>query len=76
MRPMERGTDTHRPSPPRRAEDHLRVIAQAMSSESILAEGLTIEGKIEGQGNIRMAGCFKGHIHVYGEVTIEPGASL
>ncbi len=45
-------------------------------SESVLASGLTIEGKIEGDGNIRIAGRFKGNINVKGELTIEPGASI
>ena len=45
-------------------------------SESILAAGLTIEGKIEGNGNIRVAGRFKGNVNVKGELTIEPGASI
>ena len=41
-------------------------------SESILSAGLTIEGKIEGNGNIRVAGRFKGNVNVKGELTIEP----
>ncbi len=45
-------------------------------SESIVAAGLTIEGKIEGTGNVRVAGRFKGNVSVKGEVTIEPGASI
>lgn len=45
-------------------------------SESILAAGLTVEGKIEGNGNIHVAGRFKGHVNVRGELTIEPGASI
>ena len=45
-------------------------------SESILSAGLTIEGKIEGSGNIRVAGRFKGNVNVKGELTIEPGASI
>ncbi len=45
-------------------------------SDSILAAGLTIEGKIEGEGNVRIAGRFKGNIIVKGEVTIEPGAAI
>jgi cytoskeletal protein CcmA (bactofilin family) len=44
--------------------------------ESIVAAGLTIEGKIEGKGNVRVAGRFKGNVNVKGEVTIEPGASI
>ena len=45
-------------------------------SESVLAAGLTIEGKIEGNGNIRVAGRFKGNVNVKGELMIEPGASI
>ena len=45
-------------------------------SESVLAAGLTIEGKIEGNGNIRVSGRFKGNVNVKGELTIEPGASI
>ena len=45
-------------------------------SESILAAGLTIEGKIECSGNIRVAGRFQGNVKVTGELTIEPGASI
>ena len=48
-------------------------ITQPKPSESILAAGLTIEGKIEGNGNIRVAGRFKGNVNVKGELTIEPG---
>jgi cytoskeletal protein CcmA (bactofilin family) len=44
--------------------------------ESILAAGLTIEGKIECNGNIRVAGRFQGNVKVTGELTIEPGASI
>jgi cytoskeletal protein CcmA (bactofilin family) len=44
--------------------------------ESVLAAGLTIEGKIEGNGNVRVAGNFKGNVTVKGELTIEPGAKV
>jgi cytoskeletal protein CcmA (bactofilin family) len=43
-------------------------------SESLVAAGLTIEGKIEGTGNVRVAGRFKGSVNVQGDLTIEPGA--
>ena len=46
------------------------------NSESILAAGLTIEGKIECNGNIRVAGRFQGNVKVTGELTVEPGASI
>lgn len=44
--------------------------------ESIIAAGLTIEGKIEGNGHVRIAGNFKGDVHVQGNLTIESGAHL
>ena len=44
--------------------------------ESIIAEELTIEGKIEGTGHVRIAGRFKGDVHVQGNLSIEPGATL
>lgn len=44
--------------------------------ESLLASGLTIEGKIEGSGHVRIAGSFKGDIHVQGNLTIESGAKV
>ncbi|GAB3383798.1 bactofilin family protein [Lysobacter fragariae] len=44
--------------------------------ESLIASDLTIEGKIEGAGHIRIAGRFKGDVHVQGDLTIEVGARL
>jgi cytoskeletal protein CcmA (bactofilin family) len=46
------------------------------AKESLLAAGLTIEGKIEGSGHVRIAGSFKGDVHVQGNLTIEPGAKV
>jgi cytoskeletal protein CcmA (bactofilin family) len=46
------------------------------AKESLLAAGLTIEGKIEGSGHVRIAGNFKGDVHVQGNLTIEPGAKV
>lgn len=63
--------------PPRGVvEEKPMSMSPAKVSESILAAGLTIEGKIEGNGNIRVAGRFKGNVNVKGELTIEPGASI
>lgn len=50
--------------------------ARAALKESLLAAELTIEGKIEGAGHVRIAGRFKGDIHVQGNVTIEQGATV
>src|SRR6202167_3155955 len=44
--------------------------------ESVIAANLTIEGKIEGSGNVRMAGRFKGDVRIDGNFNIEPGAHL
>ena len=48
----------------------------ADGKESLIAAGLTIEGKIEGSGHVRIAGSFKGDVHVQGNLTIESGAKV
>lgn len=53
-----------------------RPVAAGEAKESVLAAGLTIEGKIEGSGNVRVAGSFKGDVHVQGNLTIEQGAKI
>src|SRR3989304_5088560 len=73
--PAERGVPFP-PGPVRRMEEQPMAMTQPKPSESVLAAGLTIEGKIEGNGNIRVAGRFKGNVNVKGELTIEPGASI
>lgn len=67
---------TFPPGPVRRMEEQSMAMTQPKPSESVLAAGLTIEGKIEGNGNIRVAGRFKGNVNVKGELTIEPGATI
>jgi cytoskeletal protein CcmA (bactofilin family) len=44
--------------------------------ESVIASGLTFEGKIEGSGHVRISGRFKGDVHVDGTLTVESGAHL
>jgi len=44
--------------------------------ESQIASDLTIEGKISGTGHVRIAGKFKGDVHVEGNVTLDVGARL
>ena len=51
-------------------------VERAELKESVIAADLTIEGKIEGAGHVRIAGRFKGDIHVEGNLTIEEGAQL
>jgi cytoskeletal protein CcmA (bactofilin family) len=44
--------------------------------ESVIATGLTFEGKIDGSGHVRISGRFKGDVHVDGTLTVETGAHL
>ena len=44
--------------------------------ESVIAPDITIEGKIEGSGSVRVAGKFKGDVNVQGDLTVEGGAKL
>ncbi len=44
--------------------------------ESLIASDITIEGKIEGAGSVRIAGKFKGDVNVQGDLNIEAGAKL
>lgn len=53
-----------------------QVRSSGEAKESLLAAGLTIEGKIEGSGHVRIAGNFKGDVHVQGNLTIESGAKV
>jgi cytoskeletal protein CcmA (bactofilin family) len=59
------------PAPPPAA-----ATARKDLKESMLSAGLTFEGKIEGSGHVRIAGRFKGDVHVDGTLTIEAGAHL
>jgi cytoskeletal protein CcmA (bactofilin family) len=43
---------------------------------SVIGTGLVIEGKIEGDGDVHIAGTFKGDVRVNGDVTVEPGAHI
>ncbi|CAA9326066.1 MAG: hypothetical protein AVDCRST_MAG71-1511 [uncultured Lysobacter sp.] len=44
--------------------------------ESVVASDVSIEGKIQGAGHVRIAGRFKGDVHVEGNLTIEVGAKV
>jgi cytoskeletal protein CcmA (bactofilin family) len=46
------------------------------SRESLIASEITIEGKIDGAGHVRIAGRFKGDAHIQGDLTVEAGAKL
>ena len=53
-----------------------RPCAVGSAKESLIAADVTIEGKIEGAGHVRIAGRFKGDVNVQGNVTIEQGAHV
>jgi cytoskeletal protein CcmA (bactofilin family) len=58
------------------ADPTRRAAERGASKESLIAGDLTIEGKIEGSGHVRIAGRFKGDVNVQGNVTIEQGAHV
>ena len=58
------------PAPAARADSALP------RKESVIAADITIEGKIEGGGSVRLSGKFKGDVNVQGDLTIDAGAKL
>jgi cytoskeletal protein CcmA (bactofilin family) len=61
---------------PRRGREQQQQRVGAEPKESVIAADLTIEGKIEGSGHVRIAGRFKGDVSVQGNLTIDAGAHL
>src|SRR5262245_66676454 len=53
-----------------------RTVPSQQRKESLIAADITIEGKIEGGGSIRIAGKFKGDVNVQGDLTIAAEAQL
>ena len=51
-------------------------VASREAKESVIASDLSIEGRIQGAGNVRIAGRFTGDIAVEGDLTIEVGARV
>lgn len=55
------------------------VIRETVSKgqrESVFGAGVSIEGKIEGDADVRIAGNFKGDIQIRGDLNVEKGARL
>ncbi len=65
QRPGPIGVPTPAPESPK------RPAPAGAAKESLIAADVTIEGKIEGAGHVRIAGRFKGDVNVQGNVTIE-----
>ena len=53
-----------------------RRTAPRDAKESVIASDITITGKIDGAGHVRIAGKFDGDVHIQGDLTIEAGAKL
>src|SRR5919106_4654030 len=64
------------PTTPAQSTPILTPTAAKNRGESIFGAGVTIEGKIEGDADVRIAGKFKGEIQVKGDLNIEKGAHL
>jgi cytoskeletal protein CcmA (bactofilin family) len=73
-RPAEKSGPVAVPSPSPTAAG--RPAPSGSAKESLIAADVTIEGKIEGAGHVRIAGRFKGDVNVQGNVTIEQGAHV
>jgi cytoskeletal protein CcmA (bactofilin family) len=74
-------TELHKGPHPSSAQDNdaTRRLASApkpTGGESVIAAELTIEGKIQGGGDVRIAGRFKGDVSVDGNFRIDAGARL
>lgn len=67
---------TDRNPPDAMAAAQRRPMPREQGGESVIAANLSIEGKIEGSGNVRMAGRFKGDVRIDGNFTMDPGAHL
>ena len=68
-------TPAAEPAPTPASPTPIRAVDNS-GRESVIAADLTIEGKIEGNGHVRIAGKFKGDVKVQGNLTIEQGAKV
>jgi cytoskeletal protein CcmA (bactofilin family) len=46
------------------------------AKESVISSGITITGKINGAGHVRLAGNFEGDVEIDGDLTVDAGAKL
>ena len=74
--PAARFDPTPSPAPSDSAVVPVATQAQRARAESLIAAELTIEGRIEGTGHVRIAGRFKGDVDVKGDLTVELGATV
>jgi cytoskeletal protein CcmA (bactofilin family) len=64
------------PTPPVSLDANRAPKERTDMKESLIAAGLSIEGKIVGNGHVRVAGKFKGDIQVEGNLHIDSGARV
>ena len=77
VEPVVRAVERPAPSQgPVAVDPARRPVDRGSAKESLIAADVTIEGKIEGAGHVRIAGRFKGDVNVQGNVTIEQGAHV
>jgi cytoskeletal protein CcmA (bactofilin family) len=54
----------------------VKEVAPRDRRESVFGAGVSIEGKIEGDSDVRIGGKFKGDIQIKGDLSIEKGAQI
>jgi cytoskeletal protein CcmA (bactofilin family) len=73
---LKREPDSSYPPQPSFSQDTIRRSPTRETRESVIASDITIEGKIDGAGHVRLAGRFKGDVNIQGDLTIDAGAKL
>jgi cytoskeletal protein CcmA (bactofilin family) len=63
-------------SPADRIEPAINASARTDKQQSIIGAGVVIEGKVGGDGDIRIAGSIKGDIQVKGNLLVEAGGRI
>jgi cytoskeletal protein CcmA (bactofilin family) len=63
-------------SAPRPAAPRESTQRESAHKESIIGGDVTIVGRIDGVGNVRLAGKFEGDVNIQGDLTVEIGAKL
>ena len=72
-----KGAERAAPEPAAAVDSGRRSAPRPSSgAESVIAAELTIEGKISGAGDVRIAGRFKGDVHVDGNFRVDAGARI
>src|SRR6476659_336772 len=74
QQPAPQAQDTFSSTPP--AYNQPPRASMTDQKETLIAANLSIEGKIQGAGHVRVAGQFKGDVNVEGNLTIEQGAKV